>query len=574
MPEGLGGLVFKGVEDVVEHNSFSKSIIDNAEHFFSLDSKLTGKSGGAIKNMLRQYEDESERLLNKEVSKLPPNYKQLPKTNLPDPATLRANASSQARANVFGSKHQNLAFALEAMKREHGPYGEQKVKEITDHLGVYFHDKTYEVKPGQYTSTLPKDLAKYKGLQGINFKPSPYVEVNPTEKFAKGSSSNVFAYKAAIPHSTQSFVNSLFNARASSLVKAMGDIFGSGYSGAKAQLITSNAIGSELFREYSEFYNYKDGVLDKYTPGSVGEFINRNYHIPGMTAVRHFGTVVSGLVGKYEARQAAWGLVNNHERRSSVALSELGLDWKDIQSRGGVLTKEEEEKAMRYMINRNMFRDQAASRTKFASATPLGRVITLYHGFVTNQQRTIVDALMRSFKTRDIPMLMQQLATLGIIAPTAGAAIYSIDQAITGQNKHPIDNFLTREKAIYRAHDFAEAVTAVSHMGGFGIANNVLNAAARQKLTNYMVGAPINAASELVQDAVVGNKTSDENHPHAWDQFKRDILHDLPTMGVGSYIAHKAYPTRAERQASRPQTIRSIRAKNAAAKRRRKYAAE
>lgn len=567
MPEGLGGIAFQGIENALENSPVAKTIghdasqalINFSNHFFTLDSKLTGQGGEMIGKMKKVFEDGIDRDLNVATKGL-----QIPATGKPpvDPKDILSTVVTNNRAKVFGKKNQNLAVALAQVKKEHGPFGEAKVKELTDHLGIYFHDQKRKVSPGKYTSTIPNDLVKFKQFEDMDLEPSPFVKAGGIEKAAKKIGAGAFAYKAAIGHSVQGFVNSFFNARTSSMTKAVSELFGSGYEASKQQLIASNTVGDMLFREYSQVYNYRGGVLDKYLPNTVGEFIHRNYSIPGLTAARNVNMVYSGLVGKYEARQAAFNVAQGGklELRGSLALSNLGLNWKDIQSRGGQLYPEEEQQAMRYMIDRNMFRGREGAKTQFASATPIGRLFTIFHSFSNMQSRLLVESTRRNLgQMHDPVMFMQQLAALAVVVPTVGNAIYSIDQAYLGKNKHPVDNFSGREKAIYSGRDFSEMIGAIAHMGGFGFASGTINAASRHRLANYMLGAPISAGLELGED-IPGAVTQDEKHPHAGDQFKRDLLHDAPTMGIGAWLANEYIPTRTQRDAARPMTVRRAKA--------------
>lgn len=569
MGEGIGGLLFEGAEKIAESNPAvrklgqqgSQHLIDFVNHSFTLDSKLTGEGGTMIKEMNKAFGDRADYHLSKAVTAA----KTLPPTIQPEPHLLRTQAVQKAREDVYGSKHQNLAVALHKIRQEHGVFGDEKAKEIADHMSIFFHDKAYDLTDKQgrkigETSQLTKDLSSYKMFKGINFPVSKYAPPTKLEKVGRSVATGAFAYKAAAAHGVQGFLNSMANARASSQIKAMGELFGKGYPAAKAQLIASHAAGDLYFREYAQMWNYRGGFLSKYLPDSVGEFIHKNYMIPGITAARNINMIYSGLVGKYEAQYAAHAMVNGMEKRGSQALSLLGLDYRNIQARGGVLTKAEQEQAMRYMIDNNMFRDRESARTKFSASSPFGRLFTIFHNYTNMQSRLIFESTRRNlFQLHDLPMFFQQLAALAVVVPTVGNAIYSIDQAWTGKNEHPFDNFVGREKAIYSGHGAAEILESIGHMGGFGFAYGTVQAAGRQRLANYILGAPVSAGIELGEDATKGIHNTPE-HPHQADQFYRDILHDIPSMGAGGWLANKYLPTRAQRDANRPMTVHRAKA--------------
>lgn len=559
MTEGLGGILFEAAEKGLENSpTLHAGLNDFVNHTFTLDSKLTGQGGGMIKKMLSAFGDRRDYHLS--------NMVKIAKTSgsTIEPHIIQSQAVQKARAEVFGAKHENLARALHKVQQEHGAFGDEKVRDLTDHLGIYFHDEQYHSKNNRWTSAIPADLSKFKPFKEIAFKPSSYKKPGNTERLAQKVASGAFAYKAGIAHTPQAFVNSLLNARASSLVNTIGEIFGSGYASAKSQLIASNAIGNVLFHEYAQQYNFRNGVISKFLPGSVGEFIHSNYMIPGINAARSMGMIISGLVGKYDAEYAARAVVTGQEKRAALILDRMGINWKDVQQRGGQLTQNEREKAMRSMIQQNMFRDREGARTKVSAATPMGRLFYLFHSFTNMQSRMVVDSARRNLlQVHDPAMLVQNLAALAVVMPTVGNAIYSIDRTVTGKTEHPIDDFTGREKAMYSARNTAEVIESIAHMGGFGSAYGLIQAGARYRLANYILGAPLSAGLELSQDAIKAKK-ADDTHPHAADQFKRDILHDIPSMGIGAYIANRELPTRQAIEAARPMTPKRMRAKMAA----------
>jgi hypothetical protein len=573
---GFGGVAYHAIEEAAGHLApeMEKGIVNAADHFFSLDSTMTGKSGAAIKDMIHNvFIPELDKSMSAHVKSVQSGVPLPGKSEvITDPIQMRISARNAAADTTFGKKRQNLAFALAAMKQEHGALGPIKAANAADHVAIFLHEQANGV-PGKVTSETAGHLARYKEMRDVPLKVSSYQRPEDLERKIASVTSGALATKAAIPHTIMGMANPIVNARATSILKAIGEIAGHGFAPAKFQLIAMDAFGHGMLDEYSQMYNFRGGVISKFAPGSIGKFIHENYMIPGLSFAKNRTMIFNGMVGKYEAKQAAWALTNGFEKRGASSLANLGINWKDVAP-NGKLTDDQISMAMRQTIQKNMFIEQGASKTKLGTATPLGRLLTLFHTFGNMEAKLIFESSKRNLgQMHDPGMFLQQLVALGVVFPMAGNAIYSIEQAALGHDDHPIDSFTQREKTMLgadgAAEGFAETISAISHMAGFGVVGNLTRAAAKEKLANAMVGPTLNAVTELGSDAWKATK-SDEDHPHAADQFKRDLLHDIPSIGIGAWAAGHFYPTRAERDAEKVKTPSELRRERHKNRRRRK----
>jgi hypothetical protein len=206
-------------------------------------------------------------------------------------------------------------------------------------------------------------------------------------------------------------------------------------------------------------------------------------------------------------------------------------------------------------------------------------MVMAFHNYGARQGNFILQAMKKEMLDKRDPMaFVKTLVALGVIAPNVGNFTYSLEQgARTGDPKKAFEDFKNREKGLYSGHFIAENLEAFSHIAGFGIATSYARAGLRNRLANAMLGPLFGAATELGQDVLKTGYglTQTEETKHAQKmstrerQLMRDVLHDVPSLGIGSIIANKYVPTTAQIRADKPRTIKQIKAARARARKRR-----
>ena len=565
---GLGGAVFdlaeKGIGAAVKNPAMHDTLIHAVDGIFGNESTFTGKSGAWITNQIKtKFEPEFDRQLSIHTKNAQAAG------GITPPHEIHVNARNSARQIVFGKNDQLLAGAIKAAEQEHG---QNKAQTMVDRLGIYFHEKAFPTGKGQTSSTLVGNLGRNTATKDLPFTSSKYQPPSELERNVMKATTASLAYKAGLAHLSTP-LNMLISQNITSFGKAMGVLFGHNYAGTKAALIATDSIGHALAEEYQQAYQFRNGMIAKYAPGSIGEFISKNWMVPGLTAVRQRSMIAAAYQGGIVAKEAAHELIHGNARNGAVDLQWLGIDPQEILASGGVLSPEHIRQAQYMNTQKTIFTNSGMSRSRYATQGPFGRMVSVFHNYAAMQGNFIAASIKKELiDKRDPVAAMKIIATLGVIAPNVGNFTYSLEQLARGKDwDDPTGHFQDRTKALYGAAAWKENVESFSHIAGFGVATSYARAAGKDKLATAMLGAVPNASIELIQDAVKaapgGVPVIGQKNPSTVP-LARDVLHDIPSLGIGSILASKMFPTKAEENADRPKTVKQIKA----ASHRRKHA--
>jgi hypothetical protein len=555
----------------------AEGVLGDVEHAFAPLSLMTGKDGAAhLEIYNNHFLPELDKQMSIQNQKFNAGAKFSGQTGKAiTPMEIKSTAMENAKNNVLGTKRENLARLMQNTLKTQGP---AKVTQLTDAWGILLHEKPYEVpNTGQSKSQTSSLLAADPRLKnmGIKFNPSPYRTTNATEQALSKYTTGALAPTIAAWHAPQAILNSVtFNAHLSSVVKALGDVFGpKTFENTKAQLIAQNALGFHLMDEQMMTYNFHNRLITALPDNSISKFIHANYLTPFMPIVRKLGMVYSAMVGKYEAEYSAQQILKGglSQKWGANKLADLGINWKDVLENGG-LTPDHTRTAMFRMTQDNLHLESTGSRSRWVTTTPYGRTLTMFHQYPIMEGNLLVRRLKDALMLRQDPMQSaQMLVGLGLLFPTAGFFINNVLKGITGREDHPIDAFTTEEKNWITGQDFGDGLLILGRMAMGGVLFDYANAAAKNKLAEYFIGPVANSALELGEDAVKANPLNTGGNEHKADQFKRDLLRDTPSYGYGARLAHELYPTQAQRNAVKPMTSRRIAAQRAATKRKQTY---
>ena len=577
---GLGSALAEVGESVAKKvfkTPAAEGLLGDVEHMFAPESMMTGKSGGAVKDLYhKHFLPELDRQLSIENQKFNNGAKFNSQTGKAiSPMEIKSTAMENAKNNVYGTKREVLARAMYAVKQEHGP---AKVTQLTDAMGILLHEKAYEVpNTGQFKSQTSSLLAKHPLLkdEGITFKPSPYRTTNSLEQGLSKGTTAALAPTIAAWHAPQAFLNSVtFNAHLSSTVKALGDVFGpKTFENTKAQLIAQNALGFHLMDEQMLTYNFHNRLITALPDNSISKWIHSNYLTPFMPVVRKFGMVYSAMVGKYEAEYSAQQVLKGgiSQKWGANKLADLGINYREVLANGG-LTQDHTRTAMFRMTQDNLHLDSTGSRSRWVTTTPYGRTLTMFHQYPIMEGNLFVRRLKDALMLKQDPMQsMQMLVGLGLLFPTAGFFINNVLKGITGKEDHPIDAFTTEEKNWVEGKDFGDGLLILGRMAMGGVLFDYANAAVHNKLAEAFIGPVANSGLELGEDAAKASPLNTGGNEHKADQFKRDLLRDIPSYGYGARLAHELYTIQAQRNAAKPMTSRRLAAQRAARRRKQEY---
>jgi hypothetical protein len=115
-----------------------------------------------------------------------------------------------------------------------------------------------------------------------------------------------------------------------------------------------------------------------------------------------------------------------------------------------------------------------------------------------------------------------------------------------------------------------ERLEGISNVAGFGIMSSFTRAAGHRKLLSAMVGPAINAAAEIGQDISEPIASRAAGKKMNFKPLYRDVLHDIPSLGIGSWASDWLLPSQADVNAAKPLTPKRVAARAAAARRKQK----
>jgi hypothetical protein len=521
---------------------------------FSLDSQLTGESGAALKSYLKRFEAVKDQHISEQIKA----NAQLPAHQQLEPWIVKGKGQMIARNKMFGPKDQIMQGFVNAIAQEHG---EEKAKNIVDALGVYFHDNVYKQGGGEASRLASNLQAKHSLVEDIPFRNSPYKPGGDLERTISKGTTAALAFKAGLAHTTTP-LNALIGRSLTSFAKATGDMFGSNYHGARAQMLALDAIGQLVAEEHQQIYDFQNGLIKKYAPGSIGEFISKNWMIPGLNAVRQRTATMLAMQGKYAAQELFENMSSQNIKvaeRARFDLKRLGLDPNKLRAQGKLLD-DDIRTAMFNNTNDRMFLNSGINRAPAATASTLGRFIGMYHAYGASQANFIQRELVAAIQKKDPMSFVKTVAILGTVFPAVGSGVQALEHLWMGKGIDQAKEDIKGGIGVGEAFSLANRLDAFAHTAGFGVLNSYGRSLTRDKLASTMLGPVLNSLSELTVDsakAIEGitsgkDKGKGEYDVKTYEPLLRDLLHDVPSLGIGAWMSEKYLPTKAKLNQQRP----------------------
>jgi hypothetical protein len=467
-----------------------------------------------------------------------------------------SEASRKAQDIAFGQNRSSIQGVLKHVEKT---VGKNRADILADHLNIMFKEET----DSQGLSRFDRDMRKKSpDNDGFNTPPSPYKRPGPVESNVLRTKNAMLAYKAAIPH-LASNLNILISDGFQNYAKVLATNFGPGRKGAEATVLATNAISELWYTGYREKQAFDNGIIKKYAPGGVGEFIHRNLYIPGMSRVRYETLLMSAHASKLAAEEASAHLMRGNDKMALPMLRELGLDAAKIKSQRGVLLQEDIDKAYYHGTNTRAFLNQADNRTALSQQSAIYRVMGSFHNYISSQSQFLRRTFKRQYEQGDFIGIARNIGLMSMAFPVLGATIYESERLLAGNDWDDpsghlrnrveatpagqiYDSLTGRENAASTARTALNTIDNLSHLASFGVATGYVRGAARNNLAGQMLGPVPNMLVQAAQD--FGKAlTTDERHPHAAEPLERDALSDTLPYGIGSMLTHKILPTTKEK---------------------------
>jgi hypothetical protein len=543
----------------------TSSLSQFAHNAFSFDSVATGKSGALLKEGWGDY----QRAIDKHLSLIMQQANATGTSSQMAGGVAERIARRYARNEVFGRDDNILAAMLHAYRIEHGP---EKALNMGDILQTMFKEsprqgynpRTGGVDTKNVTTRFKTNMGKNPLTKDLGFRVSTYQAPGGTERVLGTGMAHILAVKAGMEHMSQISNLMLGSNSWSSFFKSSEALFGQGYKNAQAEMLAHNAIGSALSDANNDIVKFNSGLVKQFAPNSFGEFLSKNFPIPGLSTVRQRLMAMGAVQGRMVAQEAAFNLLKDpNDLVAKTNLKYLGIDFQKVL-RNGQLDKEDIGRAMFENVQQRIFFNNEAYRSRFAQNSPIGRMVNMYHNFTIQQSRLLQREMVKAYESKNLLGAAKLITELSLIFPSVGFGIHALKDIWTGkEDPSTAANHLgEHETALLDATNFANRIDGITSVAGFGIVSSYVRASMRRKLTNQMVGPFLGSMGELAEDTAVG--IAGKGGEHRWWPVYRDMLRDAPSFGIGSYLASEMFSTQQQINANKPMTTARIRAKRAA----------
>jgi len=367
---------------------------------------------------------------------------------------------------------------------------------------------------------------------------------NVIERFASQRARWYLAPMIAVNH-ISTFMNPLLSTPLESISKAMG---GMGNGEIKELMDASAVFASQNFHMLSEdMLNETGRIATKIEMPEAGRLYGQIFHNPGFNFIRKAQLKASALMGYHATNYWASKAVEG-DKSAILELKELGLDPEEIIKRKGELTREEKIKGMYYFTNDRIFISRPFDRSLNATRNPWTRMLTMFHGYVSSQQRFMRRELQKKFEAGDYIGIARLAGTVGLMFPMMApmlkaaetfARTASPDRALQGMQsdyKH-----LTHPQSV--AQYVAEYLDMLSYFGSWGIMHGFITASHGDRLALALMGPIAGDAVRTGQDAINFTTKSTKTGKHNIKPLAKDLLQQA-IPGAGNIIANQVYPAK------------------------------
>jgi hypothetical protein len=246
---------------------------------------------------------------------------------------------------------------------------------------------------------------------------------------------------------------------------------------------------------------------------------------------------------QYWAEKAAQG-----DKMAGIELKDLGLDVGEIVKRGGQLTREEKVKAIYHFTNNRAFISRPFDRSLNATRNPWTRMLTMFHGYVSSQQRFMRRELQKKLEGGDYVGIARYAGTIGLMFPTIAPMLKAAEVfARTANPKQAGQGLKEDYQRLQHPEDLAqfssEYLDMLSYFGSWGIMHSFIGAAHGDRLALALMGPIAGDAVRTAQDTINLTTKSTQTGKHNIKPLAKDVLQQT-VPGAGNIIANQLFPAK------------------------------
>lgn len=427
-------------------------------------------------------------------------------------------------------------------------------------IGVDPHPVTGAKEPLAYVSTFKNRVYN----AGVPVKREPtYTPRNKIEKATQAWANTTMVPLLAIPHITTFFNSTLGTSPGNwvgGVIKSI--VNGVGRRNDMWQPLLESGVLTETIMREADFYNkfHASDRTFKLPENSIYGNLYKMFHQPGFAPMRDFMLIQGGTIGKITADQVAQDFVKNPKNESLLwQVKEFGLDPKKLISQNGQLDHEDMLKAIYAFVDKYYFVDNALQKSRLLSASPTGRTLGTFHGYVTRQRKLMYRAMFKDMKERGPASVARNLAIGGLAFPMFGEGVKIVGLGIRGQPaKKEAEKDIENIEFEHGVGPALESyIEAMSHVGAVGVYAHMMRGALHHGLLDAAAGPIIGAQAEFLQDTVSGlnqvYKHGGRRAGHYLAPVGRDLAYDVPYVSLGTQLlGHRLFHRKGERSADDP----------------------
>jgi hypothetical protein len=543
----LGDLAAKGVEHIG----------DALTHVRAVGSVLEGTEGGAVTKQLLDnhyipsYKQSLSVQLEPELrARTGPDGK--PRPNMPpiDMKTIHSNAAKYAREQLAGKGDSFLIQTAQGIEKKHGIKSAQV---YADTMAFILKDNTQgQLKNGATTSisTLKSNMMK-AGVGLKNADPTWFPKTG-AEKAVTNAMYQAFSPLIVIPHATTVF-NGLFGSDPATFIKGAFHTVAQTLESQPDKwhaLIQSGAFAESHIRDAMEYNQFQATGKPQFTGSGAARIVYKMFHQPGFASLRDMNLLMGANTGKMVAEQAAMDFARNpQDQKLAWVLKEYGLDPQQIIENKGILNGKQTDLAVFRFIDKHYFLDNTLQRSRLLQATPLGRMLGMYHGYVTRQAKLMGNAMFLDFKNQGAGTTLKNLAIGAILFPLLGEGVQVVQESVRGQDaigdlEKDVQNIEGKRGSKLQAETYFKAM---GHVAAFGVYQHMLRGALHHSLAETLIGPAFGSGIDLAQDTVgaASNIGKGKHVQKSLEPVERDLAYDTPGVSLLAQIfANRVIPKR------------------------------
>jgi hypothetical protein len=284
--------------------------------------------------------------------------------------------------------------------------------------------------------------------------------------------------------------------------------------------------------------------------------------IPGMANARRRGLEIAAQTGKVVAEEAAYRLQKGDTKYALQVFKRLDIDPAKIVEQKFQLHPEDIQKAYYHGANNTVFLDPYDNTPTFWRQSPLFRGIKAFSGYTAKQSEFLRNTLMDQVRAGDHIGVARTVATWSLAVPLIGATLAEFDRLRHGEDwDAPGKHWFNRMDATVAGQTFDYAtgrkqapipktvyneIYLLSYLSAWGNATGYLRGANRASLAGRLLPPEIRQGVQLGQNAMKATTYDSKKHKDAAKPLGRDLLSDIPSMGMGTIASHIILPTRKE----------------------------